>query len=258
MDGTIYLGDRLFDSTPRFLAGLRELDITYSFLTNNSSHSREEYVARLAAMGLAAAPDQVYTSTHATAEYLRAHLPGVRRLFVLGTPNMRREIASLGFDVIEGDDPPEAVVVGFDRTLQYQNLCRAAWWIAQGKPFIATNPDRLCPTNQPTLLVDCGAICAALEHATGRKPIVIGKPDPRMLEGLRGHLRPDQLAMVGDRLSTDIAMACGSGVLGILVLTGEATREQARNSPWQPDIIAEDLDDLAMRFQRASLEPEPV
>ena len=109
------------------------------------------------------------------------------------------------------------MLVGFDQTLTYARLCRAAWWITQGKPYFATNPDRVCPTDQPTVLVDCGSITAALQTATGCAPkAVLGKPDPAMLEGiLRGHhLAAEKLAMVGDRLYTDMAMARRAGAVG--------------------------------------------
>ena len=118
------------------------------------------------------------------------------------------------------------MVVGFDQTLTYARLCRAAWWIKQGSPFFATNPDRVCPTNLPTVLVDCGSITAALEKATGIAPQkVLGKPDPAMLQGIlqRHSLKPENLAMVGDRLYTDMEMAHRAGAFGVLVLTGEAT-----------------------------------
>jgi NagD protein len=255
MDGTIYLGERLFEGTPGFLKLMAALGIGVSFLTNNSSHSRAEYLARLRRMGLEVTPEQVRTSTMATAEYLKLHYPEQRRLFMLGTPSMCAELEELGFEQWREEQEgrggePELVVVGFDRTLTYQRLCQAAWWVSRGKPFVATHPDRVCPTDLPTVLVDCGSICAAIEHATGRSPIVIGKPNPRMLEGLRARygLQPEELAMVGDRLSTDIALALASGALGVLVLTGEATRRQAEESAWRPDMIVQDLAELADKF----------
>lgn len=255
MDGTIYLGDRLFDATPRLLSTLRRLEITYSFLTNNSSHSGDKYVGKLKRMGLDVAPDQLYTSTHATAEYVRAHYPNVRRVYVLGTIGMQDELRSLGFDVVRDESAePDMVIVGFDRTMQYERLCKATWWIAQGKPFIASHPDRICPTDLPTVLVDCGSICAAIEHAVGRRPdAVVGKPDPRMLDGLcrSMNLRTDQIAMVGDRLCTDMALARRSGAMGILTLTGEATREQALSHENRPDLIVQDLDELGRLIERS-------
>ena len=134
--------------------------------------------------------------------------------------------------------------MGFDTELTFSRLCRAAYWISRGKPFVATHPDRVCPTAQPTVLVDCGSICAALERATGRTPdAVVGKPNPCMLRGIlnRHSLAPPQLAMVGDRLYTDMAMAHGAGAVGVLVLTGETTSaEGAKHSP-APDLMVSGL-----------------
>lgn len=255
MDGTIYLGSRLFGCTRPFLVRLGELGIGHSFLTNNSSRSRDDYIRKLARLGIAAEPEQLITSTHATVDYLRSNLPEARRLFVLGTPSMQAELGGLGFSSCE--DEPDAVVVGFDMTLSYERLCRAAWWISRGKPFLASHPDLVCPTDQPTVLVDCGAICRALETATGVPPLYIGKPSPRMLDGIlaRHGLQPDEVAMVGDRLSTDMALARDSGVLGVLVLTGEATRAQAGVSSWKPDLIVQDVGELGRLLSEAAGRP---
>src|SRR3954447_13523673 len=220
MDGTIYKGKTLFEATEPFLALLKELNVGWTFLTNNPSKSIEDYVAHLSQLGITATQDQLYTSAQATIEFLRDKWPAVRRLFVLGTPSMCAQFASAGF-VLTTDAPndlPDAVIAGFDTTLTYPRLCRAAWWIKQGKPYFATNPDRVCPTDQTTVLVDCGSICAALEAATGRTPsAVMGKPDPGMIRGIlhRHSLAPENLAMVGDRLYTDIMMAHHAGVLGV-------------------------------------------
>jgi HAD superfamily hydrolase (TIGR01450 family) len=259
MDGTIYKGGTLFDATNPFLALLRELGIGYTFLTNNPSKSVTDYLAHLKGMGIPAAQDQVYTSAQATIEFLRDKWPHVRRLFVLGTKSMCDEFAAGGFMILP-DSPseePDAVVVGFDTSLNYPNLCRAAWWIKQGKPYFATNPDRVCPTDQPTVLVDCGSICAALEAATDRRPLaVMGKPDPSMIRGIvqRHGLAPENLAMVGDRLYTDIMMAHHAGVLGVLVLTGEATAEQAASFSPAPDLVVSGLEELGARLSAAKNE----
>jgi NagD protein len=162
---------------------------------------------------------------------------------------MFAEFAAAGFELVPDDPaaPADAVLVGFDTTLTYARLCRAAWWITQGLPWFATNPDRVCPTDQPTVLVDCGSICAALAAATGRAPTaVLGKPDPAMLRGiLRRHaLQPDQLAMVGDRLYTDIDMARRAGAFGVLVLTGETTAAQAAAANPPPDLVLPGLTEL--------------
>lgn len=256
MDGTIYSGGTLFPFTIPFLQLLEEMGIGYTFLTNNSSRSTADYLAHLEKIGIKASNDQLYTSTQATIEHLEQELPELKRLFVLGTASMRQEMAAAGFVLTEdaAEDEPDAVVVGFDTGLVYRRLCRAAYWIKQGKYFIATHPDRICPTDQPTVLVDCGAICAALKEATGRGPdMTLGKPDPCMIRGIlhRHALRPGQLAMVGDRLYTDVAMARRAGAFGVLVLTGETTAEQAAKHSPAPDLIVSGLDELGERLREA-------
>jgi HAD superfamily hydrolase (TIGR01450 family) len=260
MDGTIYRGDTLFESTDPFLALLKELRIGYTFLTNNPSRSVTDYLEHLRDIGIEATEQQLYTSTQATLEYLRDEYPQIVSLFALGTPSMCKEFSAAGFKLLEDspDTEPDAVVVGFDTTLTYERLCRAAWWISRGKPYFATNPDRVCPTDQPTVLVDCGSICAALQSATGRKPTaVLGKPDPAMIRGILHHhsLQPRNLAMVGDRLYTDIAMARHAGALGVLVLTGETTAEEAAASSPAPDLVVPSLAEFGVRLKEAQTEP---
>lgn len=188
----------------------------------------------------------MYTTALATIDYIKTNLPQARRLFLLGTPSMISEFEKAGF-VSTGDDPddvPDAIVAAFDMTLSYDRLCRAAWWISQGVPYIATNPDRVCPTDQRVVLVDCGSICKCLEHATGRRPdITLGKPDPNMLSGIlnRYGLQPDQIAMVGDRIYTDIEMAHNAAAMGVLVLSGETTLDVADKADKQPHIICDNI-----------------
>jgi len=254
MDGTIYRGGTLFETTEPFLALLKELGISYTFLTNNPSKSVTDYLAHLREIGIAATEDQLYTSTQATIEYLSEEWPQVKRLFVLGTPSMCAEFSGVGF-ILVPDSPeaePDAVVVGYDTTLSYPRLCRAAWWISRDKPYFGTNPDRVCPTDQPTVMVDCGAICAALEAATGHKPAaVLGKPDPAMIRGIlhQHNLQPQNLAMVGDRLYTDIAMAHRAGALGVLVLTGESDAEDAAQYSPAPDLVVADLAEFGAQLR---------
>jgi len=256
MDGTIYSGETLFECTRPFIKQLSSLGIGYTFLTNNSSKSTKDYLSRLGRMGIEIGPDQIYTSTDATIEFLREEMPKVRRLFLLGTTSMSEQMTANSFSLTadSSEDEPDAVLVGFDTDLRFSRLCRAAYWIKQGKPFVATHPDFVCPTSEPTVLVDCGSICTALKAATGREPdAVLGKPDPRMLSGLlhKLKLQPEQLLMVGDRLYTDIVMARRAGTLGALVLTGEATAEEAaRHSP-PPDLVVRDLSELGAKLQAA-------
>lgn len=250
MDGTIYLGSKLFPWTRGFLRKLTDNGISYSFLTNNPTRSIDDYVKKLACMGIEADHEEVYTTAVATIDYIKTHYPAARRLFVLGTPSMLSEFEAAGFEMCadNADDRPDVLVVAFDTTLVYPRLCRAAWWAAQGLPYIATNPDRVCPTDQQVILVDCGSICACIEHATGRQPdIVIGKPNPDMLRGImdRYGYRPDEIAMCGDRIYTDVAMARNAGALGVLVLSGETTLYTALHSDPAPPITADTVDTFA-------------
>jgi NagD protein len=255
LDGTLYLGGRVFEFTGQFLAKLQKLGIGRTFFTNNSSKSTKQYVEHLRKMGIEAAEQDIYSSTHATLHYLRTQQPDVKKLFVLGTPGLQEEIAENGYELTgDGEDAPDAVVVGFDTTLTYARLCRAAWWISRGKPYIATHPDRLCPTDQPTLLVDCGAMCAMLTHATGR-PVdaVLGKPAAAMLQGVmhRHGVKPDEIAVVGDRLYTDMAMARNAGAMGILVLTGETTTADVDAANPKPDLVVSGVGELGMLLEQA-------
>lgn len=257
MDGTIYKGKTLFSFTVGFLNDLKEMGIRYSFLTNNPSKSTDDYVKHLQEMGIEATKEEMYTSAKATVDYIKNHFPEMKRLFILGTPSMVNEFEQAGFISTSDnpDDKPDGVVVGFDQSLVYPRLCRATWWIQNGLPYIATNPDKVCPTDLPITLVDCGSICACIENAAGRKPdVIIGKPDPRMLDGIlqRYALHPHEVAMVGDRIYTDIQLAKNAGVMGVLVLSGEATTDDLRTPDSYPDILVSDLSELGELLKNAN------
>lgn len=248
MDGTIYLGNQLLKESRPFLDRMKELGIGCTFLTNNSSKSRTEYVEHLTRIGIPATRESVFTSTNALIELLAPKPPG--SLFVVGTTGLCRELSDAGFDVLpsNSDLQPGAVIVGYDPHLDYQTLCKAAWWIKKGLPYFATHPDRTCPTNEEKVLLDCGALCAALKAAVGRKPdVVAGKPEPQMLDALCSRLgiTSREVAMVGDRLYTDVLMASRAGAFGILTLTGETRRSRLAASEIQPDLVIENLAELA-------------
>jgi HAD superfamily hydrolase (TIGR01450 family) len=251
MDGTLYRGKELFEVTLPFLHRLRRLGIGYTFLTNNTSRGKAEYVDKLRLLGIEAQESEIYTPAESAIAYLRHRLPEVHAVAVLGTPSLCRQFEEAGFRV--DWDAPAAVIAGFDMTLTYERLCRAAYWISTGLPFIATHPDFICPTDQPTVLVDCGSICACLTAATGRRPVVLGKPDPSILLELceRLHLSPSQMVMAGDRIYTDVKMAQAASVPSVLVLTGEATAGQAAELPQPPDLVIEHIGELGERLEAA-------
>ena len=252
MDGTIYLGNNIFPYTIPFLERLGRLGIGWTFLTNNPTRSRRDYLAKLHAMGIRAGQEQLLTSADVTIDYLHRNYPQIRKLYLLGTPSMAAQFEEAGFT--HGEDP-DAVVVSFDTTLTYEKLCRAAWWVSRGLPYIATNPDRVCPTPDPTILVDCGSICRCIEEATGRAPEAFaGKPDRRMLEPIlhKTGLEPAEVAVVGDRIYTDIALARNSGAFGVLVLSGETDAGMAAQSPIKGDLTVGNIGEFGMMLEEAS------
>ena len=257
MDGTIYLGNTLFPCTIPFLDKLERLGISYSFLTNNPTKSLDDYIAKLLRLGVPCGRDQMYSTTTACIDYIRTHFPGARRLFLLGTPSMISQFEEAGFVSCADspDDVPDIVVAAFDMTLQYSRLCRCAWWVSHHDiPYIATNPDWVCPTDERTILVDCGSICACLEAATGRRPdVVIGKPNPDILLGVLGRrgLAPEQAAMVGDRLYTDVKTALNAGACGVLVLSGESTMDTVAASSDVPTLICRDIEEFGNLLEEA-------
>lgn len=260
MDGTIYLGSTLFPFTLDFLSSMKEAGVGYSFLTNNPTRSVADYLKKLEKMGIVATEENMYTTSLAAIDYIKSHYPSARRLFLLGTESMISQFEKAGFESCadDPDDVPDVLVAAFDPTLVYPRLCRAAWWASQGIPYIATNPDRVCPTDQRTILVDCGSICRCIESASGRRPdVTLGKPDPNVLYGIMDKygLKPEEVAMVGDRIYTDTATAHNAGAFGVLVLSGETTletalkvAEDARSNPapefFPPDLIVRDVEEL--------------
>lgn len=246
MDGTIYMGSTLFPFTKQFLSDLSNNGIGYSFLTNNPTKSQSDYLQKLKKLGIEAEPEAMYTSSIATIEYLKVKFPDAKNLFILGTPSMISEFEAAGYVSLSEDTSirPDVLVVAFDTTLVYKRLCTASWWASKGIPYVATNPDRVCPTDLDTVLVDCGSLCKCIEHATGRCPdIVIGKPNPDMLEGIKHmyNLDAEEIAMCGDRIYTDVATAQNAGAFGVLVLSGESTLVDVEKADRKPDVTAKDI-----------------
>ncbi len=256
MDGTIYMGSTLFPYTKGFLKSLTDNGIGYSFLTNNPTKSFKDYLKKLSALGIEASAEQMCTSAVSTIEYIKETYRDAKRLFILGTPSMIEEFEAAGF-VSVADDPnerPDVLVVAFDPTLVYSRLCRATWWASQGVPYVATNPDWVCPTDEETVLVDCGSLQACIEAACGRvADVVIGKPNPGMLNGImhKYGLQPDEIAMCGDRIYTDVKTAINAGGMGVLVLSGETTLEMAMQSETTPDVTALNIEEFGKLLIKA-------
>ena len=235
MDGTLYLGPNPIDGAAAFVQYLEESGRKRLFFTNNCSVDAAHYEKKLADMGIPAARGDILTSGEATVRHLVTETPH-RRVFVLGTPSFEAELRAGGLELVE--DAPDAVVLAFDRTLTYAKLEKACGFLRDGIPYLATNPDKVCPT-ATGYIPDCGSMAALLFESTGRRPKTIGKPNPEMVAmGLRKlGGAPHETAMVGDRLYTDIQMACDSGITGILVLSGETSESDLARAPQKPDYV---------------------
>lgn len=242
MDGTLYLGDRLYDFTVELLKTIRQTGGQYLFMTNNSSKSVEDYVKKLASLGIEATREDFMTSSQATAFYLKQNHPG-KTLYVCGTRSLIAELESEGFTVTTDLDKVECVVMGFDTELTFQKLHDVSYLLLTRKdlPYIATNPDLVCPTEFGSV-PDCGSVCIGIKNATGREPIVIGKPSPLMPQLAMAKLgfSCDQTAVVGDRIYTDVKSGLNAGCTGILVLSGESTLQTLAESEDKPHLVLED------------------
>lgn len=245
MDGTIYLGDRVFPEALRFVEQIRAMGRRVLFFTNNASRNPDVYVKRLNGMGFAASREDILTSGDVTAAYLKLHHPGAS-VYLVGTPALEDSFRAEGIRLTnrEGGKPTERadiVVASFDTTLTYEKLDIACNLIRTGATFYSTHPDFVCPVEggvQP----DSGAICALLTACTGVKPRFFGKPEKETAEMI-AHLYgvpAEQTAVVGDRLYTDIALGKNNGLLSILVLTGETAREDV-NDANKPDVILDHI-----------------
>lgn len=241
MDGTLYLGSRLYDFTIELLQTIRETGGKYLFITNNSSKSVADYVKKLEKMGIEATRDDFMTSSQATAYYLHKHHEG-QTLYVCGTESLKEELRYEGFTVTTDLDQVECIVMGFDTELTFQKLHDVSYLLLTrpGMPYIATNPDLVCPTEFGSV-PDCGSVCWGIKNATGREPVVIGKPSPLMPQLAMDKLgvSKEQTCVVGDRIYTDVKSGLNAGVTGILVLSGETTREILAESPEKPHLVLE-------------------
>lgn len=245
MDGTLYLGEKLFDFTLELLARIRITGGRYLFMTNNSSKSVEDYIEKLCKLGIPADREDFMTSSQATAYYLHRHHQG-QRLYVCGTSSLKKELESEGFAVTEDPEQAQCIVMGFDTELTFQKLYDVSrLLLTRDIPYIATNPDLVCPTEFGSV-PDCGSVCQMIYNATGKRPVVIGKPSPLMprLAMERLGCSPDQTCVVGDRIYTDIKSGLNAGITAILVMSGETTPQILRESEDRPHLVLRDAGEI--------------
>lgn len=246
MDGTLYLGNRLYDFTVQLLHKIRASGRKYLFMTNNSSKSVDDYIKKLEHMGISATREDFITSSQATAYYLKKHHPG-EKLYVCGTRSLIGELEMEGFTVTCDLEQVDCVVMGFDTELTFRKLEDVSKLLLTRKdiPYIATNPDLVCPTEYGSV-PDCGSVCQMLYNATGRRPVVIGKPSPLMPELAmeRTGFSKTETAVVGDRIYTDVKSGLNAGITGILVMSGETTPEILAASEDKPHLVLQDCSEI--------------
>ena len=243
MDGTIYLGNELFPFTKDFLKKVEDTGREYYFFTNNSSKSQQAYIEKLGKLGIQIKKDQMMTSSHVIVKYLKEHYEG-KSIYVLGTQSLIQEFQYFDMNLTEED--PDIVVLGFDTTLTYEKLSKVCHYIRNGCIYFGINPDWNCPMEGGAFIPDCGSIAKLIEASTGRFPEFFGKPSKHTQAYIiqETGYEPDEIAIVGDRLYTDIAVADQSDVMSILVLSGESTREDVKTSDVKPNVILEDLSEI--------------
>lgn len=249
LDGVVYTGAEPIPGAGAFLAEARRRRLPFLLATNNSTTPPEQVAARLAGMGIEVHPEEILTSADVAAAYVAEHArPGVDRVLVVGEVGLRRAIEAHGLELVDGGDGAAWVVVGLDRAFDYARLTAATLAVLAGARFVASNADPLLPVEGGRVLPGAGSMVAAISRASGATPIVTGKPEAAMFErGLRrlGGLAAADVAMVGDRLDTDVEGGRRAGLRTILVLSGVATAEEAARAAPPPDAVCPDLASVA-------------
>ncbi|WP_051207611.1 HAD-IIA family hydrolase [Butyrivibrio sp. AE3006] len=263
MDGTLYLGDEVFDGAIDFIHTLKNTGKKYIYLTNNSSRAGKDYIDRLRRLGFPCEPENVYTSGMATARYLKEKYAD-RHILVVGTKTFYNELKTAGLKVFTSsmyddetlfsedskaalDKDIPVVCVGFDTELVYRDLDLAVHFLRKGSEFIAANPDWVCPMPAGEVLPDCGSICALLTASSGSEPTYIGKPNRNMVDIISSMtgIPNEKICCVGDRVYTDIAVAQNAGSVSVCVLSGESDEKMISEMEQLPDYTLSNVKELA-------------
>lgn len=253
MDGVLYRGPEVIPGADRFIRELRERDIPFRFLTNNSQRTRRDVMAKLVRMGFDVEEEHIFTSAMATARFLAQQKPG-GTAYVIGEGGLLTALHQHGYAVVDHD--PDYVVVGEGRTFNLEMVEAAVRMIFGGAKLIATNMDPNCPT-QNGIRPGCGAMVAMLESATGMKAFSVGKPSPVMMRAARKELglATDETAMIGDTMETDILGAVQLGFHSVLVLSGGTKEEDLPKYTYRPEVVVESLGEYADMMESCGWSP---
>ena len=249
MDGTIYLDDELFDGSLEFINTLIDNNTPYIFLTNNSSKNISDYVNKLNRLNIPGTSKNIFTSGDAMGMYLNENYPG-KKIYLVGTNSLYKQLSE--YNILFDNENPDIVVVGFDRELNYSKLEKACEFIDSGATFLATNCDLVCPIKNHRYIPDCGSMCQMITNATGKLPTYIGKPSPEMIYILskRLNIPTNKIAVIGDRVYTDITAGYNAKAFTICVLSGESTMETIEASPIKPNLVVDSIKDLIQYLKK--------
>lgn len=245
MDGTLYLGNNLFEFTKPLLKTLKEQGKKYLFMTNNSSKSVEDYIKKLEKLGIEADRDDFITSSQATVFYLEKEHKN-DKIYVAGTESLKTEFRNAGFNITdEYAEDITCVVSGFDTELTFKKLEDLSRLLLKDIPYIATNPDLVCPT-EFGYVPDCGSVSEMIYNSTGKRPKFIGKPSPLMpqLAMDKWGYSKEETIVIGDRIYTDIKSGLNAGINAALVLSGETTMQILNESKDKPTVVYKDCGEI--------------
>ncbi|HHX80380.1 MAG TPA: HAD-IIA family hydrolase [Acholeplasmataceae bacterium] len=248
MDGTLYLENELIPGARDFIYRLIEKKKNYVFITNNSSVNKNNYFEKLKRLDIPCKEKNLFSSGMATGTFLKTQRKG-RKVYLVGTKALEEELLKYGVELVE--EGAEIVLVGYDRELTYKKLEKACYFLDEGAEFLATNADYLFPLKRGRFLPDCASICMMLTKATGKHPVFIGKPNRYMVDLLREKhgLSKHQVAIIGDRLYTDVACGKNAGITSILVLSGETKVNDLKAATEKPDYVFPSLKEIIEYIQ---------
>jgi NagD protein len=249
MDGVLVREQDRIPGANEFLTRLRELDLPFLVLTNNSIYTQRDLAARLHRTGLDVPEDSIWTSALATAQFLGDQRPG-GTAFVIGESGLTTALHDHGYVITERD--PDYVVLGETRTYSFERITQAIRLVADGSRFIATNPDNVGPTPDGPLPAT-GSVAALISRATGVDPYYVGKPNPLMMRSALNAIQAhsETTAMIGDRMDTDIVAGLEAGLETILVLSGVTVPGEAERYSYRPSRIVDSVAELIEGLEEA-------
>lgn len=245
MDGTVNLGYDPIDGAKDFLCTLKEQGKNFIFLTNNSSKSASDYVEKMRALGFPCERKNVFTSGMAAGMFLEENKKG-STVYVCGTASLKAELGSYKVNISETGAGADTVLLGYDTELDYKKIRTVCDLLDGGADYYATNVDMVCPIEGGRYLPDCGSFADMFENAVKRRPRFLGKPDRTMIDIIaKAEGVPyENIAMVGDRIYTDVKTGVNAGVTSVLVLSGETTLDDYKKSDVKADYVLSSVKDI--------------